>query len=226
MKKKVIVAWSGGKDCTFALSKFLQDEEYEIVALISNKHTSTNRLTMHGIRESLIKQQADALGIPLDFIELQDNTHQTYEETLRKKLLKYKQQGVDYVMHGDIFLEDLKEYRDKKLAEVEMKGIYPLWKKDTTELLHSFYNEGFRTVICSTNQANKHLLGKDISPSLIPEMAPGTDPCGENGEFHTFCYKAPIFKNEISFSLGEKVEKTYQLNNETKYFYFVDLISG
>jgi uncharacterized protein (TIGR00290 family) len=223
MRKKVIVAWSGGKDCAFSLYKLLQNDNYEVLALLSNKHTSTNRITMHGIREELIKQQADALGLPLDFIELKDNTHKTYEDTLRDKLLKYKYLGVDYVMHGDIFLQDLKEYRDKKLAEVEIKGIYPLWKQNTTQLVESLYKFGFRTIICSTNKANKHLLGKDVSPALIPEMAPGTDPCGENGEFHTFCYKAPIFKKDIQFTIGEMVEKSYKLNNETKYFYFIDL---
>ena len=199
MKKKIIVAWSGGKDCTYALYRLIKSSDYEVIALISNKHTSTNRLTMHGIRQELIKKQAEALSLPLDFIELQDNTHETYENTLRKKLLHYKNQGVDYVVHGDIFLQDLKEYRDKKLVEVGMKGIYPLWNENTTELVKSFNKDGFRTIICATNEANKHLLKKEVTPNLIPEMAKGTDPCGENGEFHTFCFAGPLFKKTIHF---------------------------
>jgi len=226
MQKKIIVAWSGGKDCAFALYKALQSKKYKVEALISNKHTDTGRLTMHGIRELLIEQQARALNIPLDFIELTDNTHETYENTLRKKLLKYKAKGVEYVLHGDIFLEDLKAYRDKKLAEVGLKGLYPLWKKDTTQLIANFYQAGFRTVICATNEANKHLLGKEITPELITEMAENTDPCGENGEFHTFCFNAPFFQQPIPYQLGKVVKKAYTHNQTTQYFYFIDILPG
>ncbi len=226
MQKKIIVAWSGGKDCAFALYKALQSKEYKVEALISNKHTDTRRLTMHGIRETLIAQQAQAAGIPLDFIELTDNTHETYENTLRRKLQHYRQQGVEYVLHGDIFLEDLKAYRDKKLAEAGLKGLYPLWKQDTTQLITDFYRAGFRTVICATNEANKHLLGKEITPGLIAEMAENTDPCGENGEFHTFCFDAPFFQQPIAYQLGKVVKKAYTHNQTTQYFYFIDILPG
>jgi uncharacterized protein (TIGR00290 family) len=207
---KCIFNWSGGKDSALALYHCLQNPELEICYLVTTVNDSVNRISMHGVREELLIKQAEEIGIPLYQIrlpELPDMT--TYDNTMRAHLERFKREGITHSIFGDIFLEDLKKYRDNRLAEVGMAGIYPLWKRDTRELIDEFLALGFGTVIACTQANLESFVGKEISAELISDLPENVDVCGENGEFHTFAFKGPIFKNQIHYQTGEKVFKTY-----------------
>jgi uncharacterized protein (TIGR00290 family) len=151
-------------------------------------------------------------------------------------LLKAKAEGIDHVIFGDIFLEDLRVYRENNLAKVGMSGVFPLWKMDTKALINNFISKQFKTVICCTNDGylGEEWLCREIDESFMNELPAHIDPCGENGEYHTFCYNGPIFKNKINFTIGEKVYKALEIKTDavsspiadivTKGFWFCDLI--
>ena len=166
---------------------------------------------MHGVRYALLLKQAKAIGIPLYEIRLPEMpTMSDYDETMRLHLDKLKAEGITHSIFGDIFLEDLKKYREDRLAEIGLKGIFPIWKRDSNELIQEFLGLGFKTVIACTQERLGEFLGKVIDEKLIKDLPKDVDVCGENGEFHTFAFEGPIFKNPIAYSLGEKVFKSYQ----------------
>ena len=190
---------------------------------------------MHGVREELLDTQAESIGIPLLKVRVTEGTNNEYEKEMEKVLLKAKLEGINNVIFGDIFLEDLRLYRENNLAKVGMKGVFPIWKMDTEDLINDFVNRQFKTVVCCTNDGylGEEWIGREIDKSFIDELPANVDPCGENGEFHTFCYDGPVFKKKIDFTIGEKVYKA--LENEmdnittdtsdikTKGFWFCDL---
>jgi uncharacterized protein (TIGR00290 family) len=207
---KCIFNWSGGKDSALALYHCLQNPEIEIKYLLTTVNDSVNRISMHGVRESLLLRQAEEIGIPLYQVRLPEMPGmQEYDDTMRYHLDKLKAEGITHSIFGDIFLEDLKAYRDQRLAEVGLTGIYPLWKRDTYELINEFLSLGFGTVIACTQERLGHLAGQEITPELIAGLPDDVDVCGENGEFHTYAFKGPIFKNEIKYETGERVFKAY-----------------
>jgi len=202
--------WSGGKDSSLALNHCLQDPDLDIRYLVTTINDAADRISMHGVRVELLVKQAESIGIPLYQIRLPEMPDmETYDNTMRQHLRFFKTEGITHSIFGDIFLEDLKKYRDERLAEAGLAGIYPLWKRDTHELINEFFNLGFGTVIACTQENLESIAGQEISPDLIKALPPDVDVCGENGEFHTFAFKGPIFKNEIKFKLGEKVFKRY-----------------
>jgi len=207
--KKAIFCWSGGKDSSLALYYAQQQKEYEITGLFTTINENFKRVSMHGVREELIEQQAKSIGLPLYKMYVREGSNAEYEKNMEAFLLEQKAKGVDHVIFGDIFLEDLRAYRDNNLAKVDMKGVYPLWKKDTTQLAHEFIKLGFKTVLCCTSDA--YLGGKEVgqlyTEDLLKHFPTNVDPCGENGEFHTFCFDGPIFKTPIKVTIGEKVYK-------------------
>src|SRR5476649_467528 len=165
---------------------------------------------MHGVREELLIKQAESIGIPLYQIRLPEMPGMAeYEEAMRFHLQKFRDEGITHSIFGDIFLEDLKKYRDERLAEIGLTGIYPLWKRDTPELIDEFLGLGFGTVIACTQARLGEFVGKEITYELIKSLPADVDVCGENGEFHTFCFKRPIFKSLINYVTGEKVFKEY-----------------
>ncbi|MEO6980023.1 MAG: diphthine--ammonia ligase [Mucilaginibacter sp.] len=205
-----IFNWSGGKDSALALYHCLQNPDIEIKYLVTTVNDAANRISMHGVRVELLIAQAESIGIPLYQIRLPEMPDmETYDSAMRGHLEFFKQQGITHSIFGDIFLEDLKKYRDARLAEVAMTGMYPLWKRDTHELINEFLKLGFGTVIACTQERLSDLAGQEIRPGLIAALPDGVDVCGENGEFHTFTFKGPIFKNEIKYRLGEKVFKEF-----------------
>ena len=215
MNQRSIFNWSGGKDSALALYHCLQDPTIEIKYLVTTVNDEFDRISMHGVRVELLKQQAESIGIPLYQIRLPEMPDmETYNAIMREHLERFRQEGIEHAIFGDIFLEDLKAYRDEKLAEVGMSGIYPLWKRDTNELIDEFLSLGFGTVIACTQANLAHLAGQEISRDLIKSLPPNVDVCGENGEFHTFAFKGPIFKNEIKYKTGEKVFKSYKTPQE------------
>ena len=209
-KKLCIFNWSGGKDSTLALHYALQDPTIEIKYLVTTLNEEYNRVSMHGVRKSLLIAQGDSIGIPLYQIRLGEMPDmESYDRVLHFHLSKFREEGITHSIFGDIFLEDLRIYRESKLAEVGLKAIFPLWLKDTTQLITDFLNLNYKTIIVCTQQNLEIFCGQIITTNLISELPSNIDPCGENGEFHTFAFEGPIFKKRILFELGEKVFRTY-----------------
>lgn len=215
--KKAYFNWSSGKDSAFALYKIFTQKEYQIEKLITNVNKDYQRVSMHGLHKNLLEAQAESIGITLEKIEFPaDVTMDLYNEKMKKKTDELKQQGFNYGVFGDIFLEDLRKYRDSKLTEVGITGVYPLWKRDTKELLREFLALGFKTITVCVNakKLGEEFVGKIIDEDFINELPDDVDVCGENGEFHTFCFDGPIFKNPIEFEIGEKLLKSYTLKKD------------
>jgi len=194
------------------------------------------RISMHGVREELLDNQAESIGIPLLKVRVTEGTNEEYEKQMETILLKVKLEGIDNVIFGDIFLEDLRIYRENNLARVGMKGIFPLWKMDTTNLINDFIRRQFKAVICCTNDGylGEEWVEREIDKSFIEQLPATVDPCGENGEYHTFCYDGPLFKNKINFTVGERVYKALETKTDNacvlpsnimaKGFWFCDLL--
>ena len=215
-KKLCIFNWSGGKDSTLALHYALQDPTIEIRYLITTVTEKYKRVSMHGVREALLIKQAESIGIPLYQIRLGEMPDmETYDSTMNHHLSKFKEEGITHSIFGDIFLEDLRTYRENKLAEIGLKAIFPLWKKDTQYLIEEFLDLNYKTIIVCTQQNLEIFCGKVISLDLIRQLPADIDPCGENGEFHTFAFEGPIFRNKITFTTGEKVFRTYNAPSKT-----------
>lgn len=229
---KILFAWSGGKDSSMALWKLQQDAAFEVVGLLVTGNKNTQRISMHGVRLDLARKQAKSIGLPLIEVLVDDNSYDGYEhkmsESLKKAMTDF---GIEGVAFGDIFLEDLRQYREEKMALLSLKTYFPLWKKDTGLLVQEFLNSGFRTILCcvSDGPLDASFVGQELSAKLIESFPGAVDPCGENGEYHTFCFDGPIFKEKISFEVGEKVfkpleEQYHDSHSGIKGFWFVDLI--
>jgi uncharacterized protein (TIGR00290 family) len=179
-----------------------------------------NRVSMHGVRKELLEKQANSIGIPLITISLPKNiSNEEYEEVMYREMLDFKCHRVYHVVFGDIFLEDIKEYREKNLSKIGMNAIFPLWKiKDTQELAREFIDLGFKAIITvvDSNFLDKSYAGNMFNKEFIDSLPSEVDPCGENGEFHTFVFDGPIFFNPVKFQKGEIVLRDNR-------FYFIDL---
>jgi uncharacterized protein (TIGR00290 family) len=206
--ENVLVSWSGGKDGAFALHEILEGQKYRIAALLTIVTEDYDRISMHGVQRTLLERQVDSLDFPLEEVFISRNaSNEEYESKMVRVLTRYKEAGVTSVVFGDIFLEDIREYRESNLAKIGMKGIFPLWKKDTRELAHSLILLGFKavTTCVDTNALGWRYVGKVIDEQFLSELPAMIDPCGENGEYHSFVYDGPIFKKRISYTLGEIV---------------------
>lgn len=217
VKPKISISWSGGKDSTLALQKVIDANEFEIDHLHTVIDRETRRVGLHGVREELIEKQAASLNIPLKKLYLEaSNNHSNYEKLLKGYYKTLNQKEITSVLFGDIFLEDLKAYRDKMLGEYGLTGIYPLWQSDTGELLEEFIDQGFKTLICAANKEffSEKQIGDTLGAEFKTQLHEKVDPCGENGEFHTFVYDGPIFNNAIVVEKKEIIEKTYTYNKQ------------
>jgi len=230
--KKAIFCWSGGKDSAMALHRVQEQKEFEIVSLLTTVNKNFGRIVMHGVREELLDAQAASIGLPLKKIYISEGTNQEYENLMDGAMETFRNEGVFHVIFGDIFLEDLRAYRERNLEKAGMKGIFPLWKENTTKLIHEFISAGFQTITCCVDEKHigKEFAGKIIDKDFIAALPKTTDPCGENGEFHTFAFNGPVFRNKIQFTKGEVVRKTYSSKNEngemTEYgFWYCDLVA-
>jgi len=217
---KAILSWSGGKDSALALYEIQRAGDYEIPAMLTTITEVYDRSSMHGIRRVLIEQQAESLGISLEEVLLSPvSSNEQYDAKMREMLERYEAEDVSTVVFGDIFLEDVRKYREERLASVGMKAAFPLWGRDTTELARTFTQLGFKAVITcvDTEQMDASYAGRAFDEELLASLPAGADPCGENGEFHSFVYDGPIFKRAIPHTTGEIV-----LRDE--HFMFCDLI--
>jgi uncharacterized protein (TIGR00290 family) len=206
--ESVLFSWSGGKDSALAMVEILQNPNYHIAALLTTVTEEYDRISMHGVRRALLERQAAALGLPLEIVFIpKSSSNDEYEARMGKALARYQAAGVNSVVFGDIFLEDLRSYREGKLATLGMQGIFPLWKRDTRALAHSLAPLGFRaiTTCVDTHALGKEFVGRVIDERFLAELPPTVDACGENGEYHSFVYEGPIFGEKISCTVGETV---------------------
>ena len=215
VKERVVLSWSGGKDSTMAAYHLLASQKYEIAALLTTVTEDYDRISMHGVRRELLERQAESLRIPLHKVMIpKDCTNEIYEGRMRQALDHFKAQGIARVAFGDLFLEDLKRYRDERLAQAGMSGLYPIWMRDTDELIRSFIGLGFKAILaCVDTQAiDAAFAGREIDHALLRDLPDSADPCGENGEYHSFVYAGPIFSRPIACVAGERVMRTPRFN--------------
>lgn len=221
--KKALFNWSGGKDSAFALGKVLDEKEYNINFLLTSINKASQRVSMHGVHKALMLKQIEAIGMHVQFLELPDSPNMdTYEAHLKKLLLKAKKKGIEYSIFGDINLEDLRAYREKQLSKLAYKAVFPLWKLDTYQLVMEFIDQGYKSIITAADASKlpKEFVGQVITKELIKELPKNVDPCGENGEFHSFVVAAPYFKNNIEIEIKPAISKSYQQGKLKFDFWF------
>ena len=241
MRDKLVFCWSGGKDSALALHRLLVEARYDVVALLTTCNEVFQRVSMHGVRVELLEQQARAIGLPLDkmFVTERGSNHE-YLERLREHLLAHQAQGVTHVAFGDIFLEDLKHWREEQLAQLGLAGVFPIWQVDSRELIRDFIALGFQSIICCVNDAylDQTFLGRSIDAGFVQALPTDVDPCGENGEFHSFAFAGPIFQRPLRIRVGERVHRLVEATppgaapamcptpggRVTKGFWFCDLL--
>jgi len=228
--KKAYFNWSTGKDSALALHKILQNKDYTIGTLVTTVNQKFKRVSMHGVSEILLEEQAKQIGLPLHKIFFPEEVSmESYNAIMKSNLNEIISEGnYKFSIFGDIFLDDLKEFREAKLAEMDLKGVFPLWKIDTTKIIEEFIALGFKaiTVSVNANLLDKSFVGRIIDEQFIKDLPENVDVCGENGEFHTFVFDGPIFKKPIPFKVGEKVLKTYPSEKEDTWdssFWYCDL---
>ena len=217
--EKVLFCWSGGKDSAIALYKIQKSKRCEIVALLVTINKDYDRISMHGVPRALVEQQARSLGLPIEEVFIsKSSSNEEYESKMREVLTKFRQDGISSVVFGDIFLEEVRKYREDNLSKLGMEGIFPIWGEDTAELVRSFITLGFQAVVTCVDSKvlDKRFVGRTLDENFLAELPSNVDPSGENGEFHSFVFDGPIFKQRITYTLGESV-----LRNS---FYFCDLL--
>ena len=211
--KKALFNWSSGKDSALALYKILQNPEFEINCLLTSVNQQFQRISMHGVRVELLKQQAESIGISLEIMQIPEMpTMEVYENVMQQTLEKLKKKGITHSVFGDIFLEDLRQYREDKLAIMGFEGVFPIWKIPTQDLIQEFIALGFKTIVVCVNERylDKSFVGRVIDQQFIDDLPENVDVCGENGEFHTFSFDGPIFQKPINFEIGEVVYRKYE----------------
>lgn len=218
MKEKAIFNWSGGKDSSLCLYKTMLEGRYDIMCLLTSVSEPYRRISMHGVRVDLLEVQAQSIGLPLVKLMIPEMpTMETYERVMSDTLQDLISRGATASIFGDIFLEDLRQYRENKLAEQNLKGVFPLWNIPTDELIREFLDLGFKTIVTCVNDKylDKSFAGRVIDNDFLKDLPDNVDPCGENGEFHTFVFDGPIFKQPIPFEKGEVVYRKYEQQNGT-----------
>ncbi len=204
---KVVVGWSGGKDSALALYETIKSG-MDVQALLTTVTQEYKRVSIHGLQCALLEQQAESIGFPVDAIIVSRGaTDEDYEQEFLATARSYRNRGVLGMVFGDIFLEDVRKFRDDLLGRIGMHGIYPLWRRDTQQLANHFIDLGFKAVITvvDSQALGKEFSGREYDRKLLADLPPNVDPCGENGEFHTFVYNGPTFTRQIPFKLGEVV---------------------
>jgi uncharacterized protein (TIGR00290 family) len=215
----VLMSWSGGKDSCLALYEIQKSTDYRVAALLTTVTRDYDRISMHGVRRVLLERQALSLGLPLHQVLISKGaSNQEYETKLIEAVSSYRDQRIDSIVFGDLFLADIKTYRDQFLARHNLLGIYPVWMRDTAEFIKEFIELGFKAVLTCVNgdALDPSFAGMIIDQSFLSALPAHVDPCGENGEFHTFVYDGPNFAQPVEFSVGETVSRDG--------FWFCDLL--
>ena len=234
-KLKTYFNWSSGKDASLALYYLQREGNHAIDRLLTSVNSHHDRVSMHGLRRELLYRQARSVGLPITTVELPEKpTMEDYSRIMGDAIKKLKAEGYSHCGFGDIFLEDLRVYRENQLKPYGVKCCFPLWKMDTGKTVNQFIKWGFKAIVncVKSDLLDKSFVGREIDEQFIKSLPPNVDPCGENGEFHTFCYDGPIFSTPVKFCIGEKVYREYpapkqglkQHGKETIGFWFCDLI--
>lgn len=228
----ITLNWSSGKDAAMAYLQLLRNKDYQVKSLLTTLSSEHKRISMHGIREAVLDRQSALMNMPLQKIYLEQHASmESYNSTMRNALTVLKEQSISTVAFGDIFLEDLRAYREQQLAIENFTAIFPLWKNNTRELVGAVEDAGVKAIIVCVNDRylGKEFLGREINRQLLHSLPANVDPCGENGEYHTLVIDAPFFSEELKIRTGETVYKTYSPDDAGKWdsgFYFLDILPG
>jgi len=206
----VLVAWSGGKDSALALREIRGDARYRVAAILTTVTAEYDRISMHGVRRTLLRRQAESLGLPLEEVVISPGaTNDEYEASMSAALaaLRTRISGLDTVVFGDLFLADIRAYRERLLARLGLRGLFPLWLRDARSLAHEFVRLGYRAVLVCVDAAQLagEFAGREFDAALLRDLPPAVDPCGENGEFHTFVYAGPGLRRPVQCERGPVV---------------------
>lgn len=210
MKSKTLMSWSSGKDSAWALHTLQQDPAIDLVGLFCTVNKEFDRVAMHGVRVELLQEQAKSIGLPLEIIEIPyPCSNADYEEIMSQFVERSKIDNIEFFAFGDLFLEDLRKYREDKLEGSGIRAIFPIWGLPTDKLSREMIVSGLRTVITCIDpkQTPKEFVGKEFDDSFLDSLPETVDPCGENGEFHSFVFDGPMFENKIEISLGDIVDR-------------------
>lgn len=212
MPTQALLSWSGGKDSALALYHARRDPRYHVAHLLTSVNAHYERVSMHGVRVALLEAQAARIGLPLNQLRLPEMPSMAaYDQAQQATLAGLRAQGVEAAFYGDIFLEDLRAYREQQLARAGLRGEFPLWQRPGAELLREFLDLGFRAIIVCVNERwlDASFCGRLLDADFLRDLPPGVDPCGENGEYHSFVFDAPYFSAPIPFEKGALVRRTY-----------------
>ncbi|MBJ7881901.1 adenine nucleotide alpha hydrolase [Gelidibacter salicanalis] len=221
-RKKAVFNWSGGKDSALALQKTLQENEYEVVSLLTTINEETLTSSIHAIPLKLLLKQADSIGIPLYTVSLSKDI-KTYEEGMAEAVEHFKSQNVSHFIFGDIFLTDVKSYRESKLNPLGIEVVEPLWGKTSKEVMSDFLKSGIKTkiIVTQADKLDQTCIGREIDSMFAKSLPDGIDLCGENGEYHTLSYDGELFKHKIDFTIPKAnlISYTFKMDNgEMKNF--------
>jgi len=209
---KAFLNWSSGKDALMALLEVEEKNDLSVETLLTTYNSDSDRVSMHGLSLELLEKQTEALGLPLKKIALSGTTPmQEYNEIMQKATSELKEQGFTHSIFGDIFLEDLKAYREEEAQKAGMEVVFPLWQKNTKNLIKNFIELGYKAVVVciDAQKLNSSFCGREIDFDFLNDLPQNVDPCGENGEFHTFVYDGPRFSNPVQFKKGEQVLRDF-----------------
>lgn len=228
---KAVFNWSGGKDSAHALLCAIKSRKYDIIALLTTVNRDTHRSTMHGIPMPLLEAQAESIGIPLYIVDLTPRGDMSdYNRIMSLAVEHFKGLGVSHFIFGDIFLHDVRQYRQDQLTPFGIEVVEPLWGRSSEEVMNDFIETKLRTVIVTTmaDGLGEQAIGREIDRAFIESLPPEIDPNGENGEYHTFCFDGPLFNYPVSFTLGVPFRESYdiQLDDDsikTYSYWFADL---
>ena len=210
MNRKTLMSWSSGKDSAWTLHQLLQNPDYDVVGLFSTINKEVHRVAMHGVRVELLKAQAESIGLPVEIIELPDPcTNEDSEIIIGTFIDKVKADNIKCIAFGDLYLEDIRKYREDQLKDTGIQPIFPIWGIPTDELSKTLIENGIKTVITcvDSKQISEDFAGKNYDQQFLESLPESADPCGENGEFHSFVYDGPMFKEAIKITVGETVHK-------------------
>lgn len=206
--RPVLMAWSGGKDSCMALHRLMSDPGWRVTGLLTTVTEQYRRVSMHGVPVELLRAQADSIGLPLEIVYIPpDADNEIYQHRMGETLERCRSAGVHTVAFGDLFLEDVRDYRIEMLARVAMDAVFPVWGIPTDELARAFIDAGHRAILTcvDTDQLDGAFSGRLYDDSLLAELPDGVDPCGENGEFHSFVFAGPLLTEVVGFEAGDKV---------------------
>lgn len=214
--------WSGGKDSALALNRIQQRNDISVDKLITCFSGSSNRVSIHGVSPKLIERQAEAIGIPLEKIEIPENCSMEKYQELASDRLKENKGEYEAVVFGDIFLEEAREKRKETMADVALEAVLPIWGEDTEELIQEFIEPGFKArTVCVDEELGEVFAGRRVDREFVKELPEKVDSCGENGEFHSFVTDGPIFDEKVEVKVGEKLIR--EIEGKVKHYINLDL---